>query len=56
MNGAQHRLRKILDREEKHDRKQRKRELSKRSRKQGTEAGSGKAGYKKTTHEFDSLS
>ena len=49
-------FRKLIEQEEHCDRKKRKKELSKRSRKQDTEAGSGKSGYKKTTHKFDSVS
>lgn len=49
-------FRKLIEQEEHCDRKKRKKELSKRNRKQDTEAGSGKSGYKKTTHKFDSIS
>lgn len=54
MDGSEHRLKKIIEKEEKYDRRKRKREMNKRFRKeQGITQE--KCGYKKTTHKFNSL-
>lgn len=55
MNGSEHRLKKIIEQEERYDKRKRKREINKRFR-QTEVSTSGKGAYKKTTHKFNSLS
>ncbi|MCM1322979.1 MAG: hypothetical protein NC218_02235 [Acetobacter sp.] len=54
MNGSEHRLKKILRKEEQHDRRKRSREINKKLRK-NDDLPSGKSGYKKTKQKFDTL-